>query len=503
MGKKKKVDGRQLRAAMRDCLQRAWLHGRELHPEDTPYAFVLYGVEDTPRLTPHLLTEEALIEVASRYQEEGYYESLEEAANDLRYSVADSPHFNDLLNDFDEVDQIFNPVAESLGETEGYKRLAEIAMKAMNDLIDQGLFSETKKQRERVLLTIITEDATVNWSLKSAEKLNSPTVFRRYKKATEVSGVYKSGDEVVISPSGDTIYFTVYYDDRDYSELVAADLRGIKISRRWSFRYASFGGTMGGLAIDPRDDSLVALHSYSDRKREWCARLLRFAPNSNKPVAIQEGFEGFESFSFDAETSEITIGFEDHQLRLDSEFQVLQRREFPAAAQSCKLLNRGVWLGQSENGLKLILPKSGKVKAEATTPFIRCFAFDDAEKKIVVSRDSASEDFDEGRAEEFGFQLLRLPSLKPLRSIEVPGHQATYAQISADGSMVACCLSATQSERHYVAVFDTKSGRELGRCRAEYLQKFRFAPHLRAILLVTGSFIDKNAEPLKFWPIPK
>ena len=85
------VDRHKLQAAFYEDLADAWRRQRQRAREETPYAFVLYGVEDVPEFTAHVLTEEGLTRVAQRYVDQGYYETLRESCEALRYSVADSP----------------------------------------------------------------------------------------------------------------------------------------------------------------------------------------------------------------------------------------------------------------------------------------------------------------------------------------------------------------------------------------------------------------------------
>ncbi|MDA7977283.1 MAG: hypothetical protein MPJ50_00775 [Pirellulales bacterium] len=64
-----------------------WQYCRDLHADQTPYAFVLYGLEDIPSLSAHVLTEESLTQVAEEYIAKGHYETLDESRDELRYSI--------------------------------------------------------------------------------------------------------------------------------------------------------------------------------------------------------------------------------------------------------------------------------------------------------------------------------------------------------------------------------------------------------------------------------
>src|SRR6185295_4658761 len=129
-------------------LAAAWKRARTLHPDHTPYAFVLYGVEGGPELTPHVLTEEGLTARAQHYLKDGSFDTLADARKGLRYSTADSPHFSELEDSLATVKSLMAPVEETIDETAGYDLLAKAAMAALEELDRQRLFG-TGGQREK------------------------------------------------------------------------------------------------------------------------------------------------------------------------------------------------------------------------------------------------------------------------------------------------------------------------------------------------------------------
>src|SRR5262245_59628191 len=92
-----KLNTLQLRNAYKKDLADAWTTARRRHARNTPYAFVLWGLEggEPPRFMPCVLTEEDLSRVAQRYVDGGYHDTLDEARNALRYSVADAARVTD------------------------------------------------------------------------------------------------------------------------------------------------------------------------------------------------------------------------------------------------------------------------------------------------------------------------------------------------------------------------------------------------------------------------
>src|ERR1035437_7773190 len=133
----------KLRDAFVTDLAAAWAHFTKKHPNHTPYACVLYGTEGgCPSLVPQVLTEEGLTQVAQRYVDMGHHDTIEEARASLRYSVADSPFFSDLLDDLPTVNALFGPHAEALGDDDGYKVLAKTGMDALAKLDGNKLFGD-------------------------------------------------------------------------------------------------------------------------------------------------------------------------------------------------------------------------------------------------------------------------------------------------------------------------------------------------------------------------
>ncbi|HXF11497.1 MAG TPA: DUF4303 domain-containing protein, partial [Desulfuromonadaceae bacterium] len=198
-----------------------------MHPDHQPYAFALYGVEGGAGFTPHVLTEESLTQVAARYLKEGHHDTLDEARKALRYSVADSPLFSELEDKLPSVESLLKPHQKFLRdeETAGYKLIAGAAMSALKALDKENLFGRGK-QRERLLLIIITEDTEEDWTKPSARQLNPPVVFKRFEADTRIVGHYARSEAMVVSPDERSLYSTGARDigrreKKNISEVVA------------------------------------------------------------------------------------------------------------------------------------------------------------------------------------------------------------------------------------------------------------------------------------------
>src|SRR4051812_21695744 len=106
----------QLVAAFLGDLAAAWTYHRTLHPNLTPYAFILYGVESPTELRAHVLTEQGLTRSAQRSVPDARYAPLAQARHGLRWSVADAPQPTDAESVLPAVEQLFGPHADGLGE---------------------------------------------------------------------------------------------------------------------------------------------------------------------------------------------------------------------------------------------------------------------------------------------------------------------------------------------------------------------------------------------------
>jgi hypothetical protein len=245
-------------------LAAAWSADRAARAKETPYAFVLYGVEGGPAwLSPYVLTEEGLNRVATRYVKEGYYDTLAEARDALRWSVPDAPIARSGGEPkLPSVEAVFSPRAKKLGETEGYRTLAKAATEALKRLDRQGLFGKGRA-RERIVLVILTEDTEDDLATPSVKALNPRAVWKRFEAQTRTEGVYAACNALAIAPDGKTLLATgtrdkheaddddFDEDDEDENEIIAFDLRGPRLRRRWAFKFPTFGDAGRKVAASP------------------------------------------------------------------------------------------------------------------------------------------------------------------------------------------------------------------------------------------------------------
>jgi hypothetical protein len=134
----------KVRAAFEQDLAACWRRSQALHPDHSPYAFVLQGLEGTPYFHPHVLTEEGLTQVSQQYVANGLHETVEEGRKELRYSVGDSPFAAELEQGLPTVNSLLQPREPALDEESDYSLLAKAAMEAFETLDKEGIFGNCK-----------------------------------------------------------------------------------------------------------------------------------------------------------------------------------------------------------------------------------------------------------------------------------------------------------------------------------------------------------------------
>ena len=430
-----KLTPAKLRVAFKEDLAAAWTYFCAKHPDYTPYAFVLYGVEGRPRLSPHVLAEQSLTTVAQKYLEKGHHDTLDEARSALRYSVPDSPLFSELENQLSTVDAMVEPHATTLDETSGYALLARAAMAALKELDAEGLFG-TGPDRERLLVMIVTEDTEKNWSMDSARRLNPKSVFQRFEAATKIEGTFIACNALAVSPDGRTLYAfgsrakegEIRHPDRQFdSEIYALNLQGQQLLRRWTFLPGDSGSQRG---FAPDGQSVIVLReNYAKRTRQ--AILMRFAPDIREPIQQGTLSGDPDCFALRADGSRLAVAMHDGTLHiLDHDFRLLQSGRLDVKPRGMMFERSGHLLVAAGEQLLRVAPATFTVEESIPLASFRLVA-DDSERVLAVSG------WFMDRKDEFGVDLLSLPSLEPIRTFLIPGHQAVTAALSPNGCLLA------------------------------------------------------------------
>ncbi len=497
-----KIKPAQLRDAFKIDLTACWRHALALHPDHTPYAFVLNGVEDTPHLYPHVLTEESLTQVARRYLGNGFYETLEEARKGLRYSVADSPHVAELEAKLTTVDGLVEPHEHLFDETTGYALLAKTAMDAFEQLDKEGIFGKGK-QREQLLLMIITDECEKNWTVPSVKRLNSSTAFRRYEAETKIEGIYASCDTLAVLPDGRSLYFAGSREinpksETSISEFVACDVVGSRLKRRWSFSLPHFGNSWRGVAFTHDGTILTLRGKYSTDKCE--AIIARFGPDS-KTVLQEARVQGEPAcFGLSHDGSRVAVAMNDKTLQFFNEnLFVLQTVQLNSTPMKIGFLKSGELLVLTDDGL-LLIDRDFSIKPTIYHDRAISVSIDANENLLAVSRWFSIFCSDKENNAEFGFQILGLPEMKLVRSFQIPGHQLVRATLSPDGRLVAFEAHEIGKYRRFIVVCESASGREIARRKSDFVHDLAFFSDCKTIAVTANG--HTKYEPVVLWDIP-
>ena len=489
-----KLSPARLRDAFKKDISGAWEYFRRKHSNEQPYAVVLYGTEDSVLLYPQILTEESLKTVAQRYVREAYYETLDEARKALRYSVADSPLFAEFLPFSKHMEALVGCTTEELLDM-GYAPFVKAACDVLKELDQQGVFGAGPARR-KLLLVIITEDTEGDWADNSARRLNPPQVYQRFSNETKIEGVFKGCDALAISPDGRSIYMggsrPVIKPKKqlkeDLYELVAFDVRGPRLSRRWTF---DLNNPVSDVVCDPDGKSIVVAR--------WVVPetiLMRFASEHNRPLAEHK-------VNTKAQPNALAVSADGQLLALvmfgqrkiyffDRNLRPLNELKLSVTPTGLRFLRNGDLLVASDHKLLRIRTKSGK---EPLSLPLASFKLDGDrnESMLAVSRWF---ELQRRKNKAFGVQLLRLPSMKLAREIHLPDHQLVHATLSSDAGLLAVEAHHVVGYLQHIIVFDTASGLEIARRKSHFAKDIAFLPDSRTLAIGTSDFTTSEAVTL-------
>src|SRR3954467_5942013 len=138
------------------------------------------------------------------------------------------------------------------------------------------------------------------------------------------------------------------------------------------------------------------------------------------------------------------------------------------------------------------------------TPYRKtCFnlAIDDSEKILAIGRWFAITGSERKQKAEFGIQLLRLPSLKPLRTVFIAGHQLVHPALSPDGKHLAFEAHQVGAYRYFVAIIETATGREIARRKSNMIRALEFLRDGKTLAIAGSGFT--TSEPVLLWTFGK
>lgn len=494
----------KLKKAFLQDLTDAWQSFRATHPDETPYAFVLYGLEGAllPQLHPVVLTQESLTRVAQRYVDKGHYDTLEESRKALRYSIADSPHFAKQPQTLPTVDALLAPSVE-LDETEGYELLAKAAMAAFADLDKQELFG-AGKAREQILLMVTTDGTEKDWSLPSAKKINPPAVFQRYQDETKIEGTFASCDSFALTSDAKILFACITRKNPDYKpggpneflrEISAFTCQSPRLTKIWT--HVQPERTVPQIvACTPDGTQLLALQSRRGNGPCQCL-LLRLDPKTGNEISRTE-FPGEPAeLAIAHDGSRAAVGTHDSTLRVfDSAFQTLFEKKLEGKPKGLHFLTTGeLLIAADDHGvLKLDATLNAPTKSIPTKAF--ALSVDAAESSICVSRWFFTTGLNRD-PNPFGVKLFPLKSQHPPAEFIVPGYQCVNATLSPDAKLLALDARQVDTPRKLIVVFDVATGREVARRKSPSLKKLSFLPDNRTLAIAFAGHV--TGEPINFW----
>ncbi|GIH03615.1 hypothetical protein Rhe02_16820 [Rhizocola hellebori] len=491
----------RLRQAYVDDLTRAWTTFRATYPDHNPYALVVYGMGcGDADLVPHVLTEQGLAEVAQDYVDGGHHDTLEEAREDLRYSVEDSP----LAADFHELAAAgaVSAYLGSLDDEPDTDSAASAVIAALREL-DRREFFGTGAVRDQLVLVILDEGDD-ELAQRSAIELNPPLVAQRFVEQIRTEGDYASCDTLAVAADGKRIYTAGSIanpqagsgsHEEFLGQLVAYDLHGVSLIKRWAYEIPGWGDSFRQVACSGSAGTVYALRcQYLDSGAR--AVVMRFDAADGRLIDQGELPGEPASMAVMADGSEIAVSmFEGLLYQLDADLQAMDPIRLAQRAGGLRYLRGGELLIATDDGVLQLDP--GSTLPRQVFPF-RAFRLstNDSETMLAVSQWPQIH----GQDVEFGASVVPLPGLSPVRSFLLPDHQAVTAELSADGRRLALIALALNSARKHIIVFETETGQELIRLRADHLiGDLAFLPDGSALVVPTSG--ATTGPPLKILPI--
>ena len=503
-------------------LPAAWQRARDRHPDHTPYAFVLHGHEgaERPRVWPVVLSNEGLTQVAQRYVDRGYHDTLDEAREALRWSVPDAPDAYEwadggLPRVIAAVERL---IGTDVGDAAGYQMLADAAVPAWQQLDAAGTFG-TGADRNRLLLGFMLFDVAEDDTLGTVPLLNPPAVVERYRRATEPAGFFQSVSNLAASPDGRRLYTVgTTHDpaarpaggtDSGAHEVVAYAVAGPTLLRQWSHRYpAGLGDELAGVAIDPSDDSVVVLWQQR-RKGAIRAGLVRYPADSADPVASAE-------FEADARGRTLIVSpdgrriavaadlavDDDAVLVFDRQLARVDTVRADARITAVAWLAAGRLLVCTGHTWRVIDPASDATLASLVVETDAVAVAADGSAAAVTRRPwrSARERLlDTFPQVPTPAAILSLPDLTVAGTITVPGLILHARGLSADGRTLIAEADHLGSKRQSLVALDVPTGRELARRRPPLAAVPRFLPDGRTVAL--GKADNDGRPPVEFWTV--
>jgi hypothetical protein len=308
-----------------------------------------------------------------------------------------------------------------------------------------------------------------------------------------------------VSPDGRSLYASISRDlplgkgrrePESIAEILTLDLQAGQLRRTWAHAHDT-GSAL--VACAPDSGAVYALQGTrtSDGPQ---VLLTQFAPDSPEPVrrVIQEGYSHALAVSHDGALLAASIYGQRVHL-FTNMLQPVAVHETPEMPRRLLFLRNGDLLLSCETAILKMDTSTGSITATLPGAAIR-LSVDDRETLLAISPRSAMP-----RAgwelEEIEIQLLTLPDLEPARMVAIPNHQLSMAVLSPDGRILACEAHECGTYRRFLVAFDTATGRELGRRKADHIYDLAFLRDSQTLAIAkSGTVVN---EPIDLWKIDR
>jgi len=501
-----------LRAAFIADISQVWQVAREHNPDHVPYALVVDALTCGParNLVPCVLTEQGLAQVARQYVNQGYHDELAEAADALRYSVADSPLFQ-LCFDLHRGGAVRSLLPDDdrkgdAGRGELWSALLTAATDALRFLDSEGLFGAGAERDGLLLLLFVDEDRAAR--LRRAADLNPPSVAARYERETHVDGAFASAETLALGTDGG-LYLAGSAEDPNRSaggrveslrRVAAFDLSGLDLTRRWACEFPGRGDSIRQLALPQAGRPLHALRLRYNNGVPATILLLLDVQDGRTLQQVELRGEA-ASVAVRADGERVAVTTHDRQLVvLDDRLHPLRELQTAGRPRRMRYLRDGQLLVATDLGLQRLDPDGIELAAPIGTPAFR-LSTDREERLLAASRLSSPRPFLGGPAgPEFGVSVYALPHLGEPRVHGLADHQAETAELSPDGDLLAFVAQSIHTARKALVVLDLATGVQLINTRCDAVSDLAFTADNRVLIVATSDI--RTGPPVDLIPIP-
>ncbi len=521
-----KISKAKLTQSFESDLTAVWNDFKIRFPQHNPYAFVLYGVEGgCPRLNPEFLTDVGLADVSRKYVEGGYNDDEKEAANDLRYSVADSPLFGAFADKMPLVSHALKAWEdEFIDDEEGYKILVKSAVDALATMNENGIFGKDE-ERSKIVVLIIVEGIETYYTEKTSKKFNPPDVLNKFKEQTKITGEFKSSSIVRVSKDGSSLFIDCHKrpeKKESINEVVSIKNKNGKFLRNWTYQFPTFGDSIADLKISKDEQHIFTVRRQYCHPETTCL-IQKFSALDGEVISEHSISGNFRSMEL-LENDKIIICIDRSLNIFDSSLKLVESNSLNEDIYKIKFNDKNEIFLSTSSGIKII--KNGDLNSinwkdiaalkPAIKPSFKALDMDCQGKLIVIGQamcndeedaevsfdedDDGTDLFEDEEDEEDAFGLFAYDQemLKTPRELFLPGYQLSDPIISPNAEFLCCHAHRIKGYRLSLMIFSLITGDKLDEKKIEDIdEEMIFTPDSKSVILAIGDFM--KGEPLAIW----